>query len=67
MEPPHEEEQFTRMRQTFLRAALEEAEAGGDGPASWVRLERVAERLGADLSGEADAVLLSRYGEMARH
>lgn len=61
------EEEFALMHLAFLRAALEEAEAGGDGPASWVRLERVAERLGADLSGEAGAVLLSRYGEMARH
>jgi hypothetical protein len=61
------EEDFALMRLAFLRAALEEAEAVGDGPTSWVSLERVAERLGAELSGEASAVLLSRYGEMARH
>ncbi len=31
------EEEFARMRGTFLRAALEEAEAAGD-PYCWVRL-----------------------------
>jgi hypothetical protein len=61
------EEEFARMRIAFLRAALEDAEAGGDSPTSWVRLERVAEGLGADLSGDAGALLLRRYGEMARH
>src|SRR5918997_5443930 len=39
------EEEFALMRLAFLRAALEEAEAVGDGPTSWVSLERVAERL----------------------
>lgn len=60
------EEEFARMRHTFLRAALEEAKAAGD-PSSWVRLERVAQELGANLSGEAAPVLMQRYAEMASH
>ena len=63
MDAPHEEE-FAQMRQTFLRAALEEAKAAGD-PSCWVCLERVARELGADLSGEAGPVLMQRYAEMA--
>lgn len=60
------EEEFALMRESFLRAALEEAEAAG-GPTSWVRLRRVAEALGADLSGDAAPVLMRRYAEMAGH
>ncbi len=60
------EEEFALMRQAFLRAALEEAKAAG-GPTSWVRLGRVAEALGADLSGEAGPTLMERYAEMAGH
>jgi hypothetical protein len=65
MDTPHEEE-FARMRQTFLRAALEEAEVAGD-PSSRVCLERVAQQLGADLSGEAGPVLMQRYAQMASY
>ena len=54
------------MRGEFLRAALGEAEAAG-GPSSRVRLKKVAEELGADLSGEAGPVLMQRYAEMAGH
>ena len=61
---PHED--FAQMRQTFLRAAMEVAEAAGD-PSSWVRLERVAEGLGADLCGEAGPVLMQRYIAMASY
>ena len=60
------EEEFALMRESFLRAALEEAEAAG-GPTSRVHLRRVADTLGADLSGEAGEVLLIRYAEMAGH
>jgi hypothetical protein len=60
-------EEFALMRRAFLRAALEEAEAVGNGPASQVQLKRVAGRLGADLSGEAGAALMVRYREMTRH
>lgn len=60
------EEEFALMRESFLRAALEEAEAAG-GPSSWMHLRRVAEALGADLSGEAGPVLMQRYAEMASH
>jgi hypothetical protein len=60
------EEEFALMRGPFLRAALGEAEAAG-GPSSWVRLGRVAEALGADLSGEAGPALLERYAEIAGH
>jgi hypothetical protein len=60
------EEDFALMRGEFLRAALQKAEAAG-GPSSWVRLRSVAQALGADLSGEAGAVLMQRYAEMAEH
>jgi hypothetical protein len=60
------EEDFALMRESFLRAALGEAEAAG-GPSSWVRLRSVAEALGADLSGEAAPALMQRYAEMAGH
>ena len=60
------EEEFAVMRRPFLRAALAEAEAAG-GPACRVRLGRVAERLGADLSGEAGPALVVHYAEMASH
>jgi hypothetical protein len=60
------EEEFAMMRESFLRAALGEAEAAG-GPSSWVRLRRVAEALGADFTGEAGPVLMERYAEMAGH
>ena len=60
------QEEFALMRRPFLRAALQEAEASG-GPSSRVRLRGVAERLGADLSGEAGPVLGLRYSEMAGH
>jgi hypothetical protein len=60
------EEEFALMRRSFLRAALEEAEASG-GPSSRVRLGRVAGKLGADLSGEAGCALERRYAEMAGH
>ena len=60
-------EEFALMRLAFLRAALEEAEEAGNGPASRVQLERVAGRLGADLSGAAGAALMVRYREMAQH
>ena len=60
------EEEFALMRRSFLRAALEEAEAAG-GPSSRVHLKKVAEGLGADLSGEASLVLMQRYAEMASH
>jgi hypothetical protein len=58
------EEEFALMREPFLRAALGEAEAAG-GPSSLVRLGRVAEALGADLSGEAGPALVERYAQMA--
>lgn len=60
-------EEFALMRRAFLRAALEEAEEAGSGSACRVQLERVAGRLGAELSGEAGAALMVRYREMARH
>ena len=60
------EEEFALMRGEFLRAALREAEAAG-GPSSWVRLKKVAGKLGADLSGEAGPALERRYAEMAGH
>src|SRR5918997_4805833 len=60
------EEDFALMRESFLRAALGEAEAAG-GPSSWVRLRSVAEALGADLSGEAGPALAQHYAEMAGH
>jgi hypothetical protein len=59
-------EEFGEMRRTFLRAALEAAEAEGC-PSSWVRLSRVAETLGADVSGDAGPVLTARYADMARY
>ncbi len=60
------EEEFALMRGEFLQAALREAEASG-GSSSRVRLKSVAEKLGADLSGEAGPVLLQHYAEMAGH
>jgi hypothetical protein len=61
------EEEFALMRESFLRAALGEAEASG-GPSSRVRLRRVAEALSAeDLSGEAGPALMQRYAAMAGH
>jgi hypothetical protein len=60
------EEEFALMRGEFLQAALREAEASG-GSSSRVRLKSVAEKLGADLSGEAGPVLMQRYAEMAGH
>lgn len=59
-------EGFARMRRAFLQAALREAEASGD-PSSLVRLERVAEGLGADPHGETGLLLMRRYAEMARY
>lgn len=60
-------EEFALMRLAFLRAALEEAEEAGNGPASRVQLERVAGRLGADLSGAAGAALMVRYPRWPAH
>jgi hypothetical protein len=59
-------EESARMRQEFLRAALEVAEERG-GPTSQVYLAWVAEKLGVDLSGEAAPVLMRRYAEMASY
>jgi hypothetical protein len=59
-------EESARMRQEFLRAALEAAQERG-GPTSLVYLARVAEKLGADLGGEAAPLLMRRYAEMASY
>jgi hypothetical protein len=56
-------EEFAQTRREFLRAALRSAEERGD-PTAWVSLEQVAEKLGADLSGEVAPILLGRYAEM---
>jgi hypothetical protein len=59
-------DEFAQVRLEFLSAALEAAEERG-APTARVSLERVAEKLGVDLAGEAAPVLLERYAEMVGH
>lgn len=59
--------EFGEMRQLFLRAALEAAEEAGGGPSSSVRLRRVAEKMGVDLSGDVGPILTKRYVDMASY
>jgi hypothetical protein len=56
-------DEFAQVRREFMSAALEAAEERGD-PTARVSMGRVAEKLGADLSGEAAPVILGRYAEM---
>ena len=58
-----EHDEFAQARLEFLGAALEAAEERG-APTARVPLERVAQKLGVDLAGEAAPVLLERYAAM---
>lgn len=59
-------QEFDEARQSFLRTALEVAEAEGDS-SSWVSLRRVVKNLGVDVSGEAGSILMNRYADMASY